>query len=143
MCYDNMAAFKPYDALFLVLSLSPSESLFIKRRLIHTRVMNVSDEPWSSKPQIRSHQSCSPPETQHPSLGNYFNPMAAAAYGVEKKKINGSCKPNNHPSQNKTYFCFCCYGLSFKNVAVLPSVVFVCCECVLNRTLLCGQVHTE
>lgn len=49
-------------------------------------------------------------------------------------------KPNNNPSQNLV--CFCCYGLSFKNVAVLPvSGLCVLWMCVKQNSTLWASTH--
>ncbi len=130
-------------------SLSFSEALFMKRRLIHTKVMNASDEPWSNKPQIGVSLQLLPSRDPTPLTGNDFNLTAAEVYEVKNRLMNHiNLTQIHHRTKPSLLFWFIFQKTSTTKLqrCVLPfflSVVFVCCECVVNKTLLHGQVHSE
>ncbi len=121
-------------------SLSFSEALFMKRRLIHTKVMNASDEPWSI-----TAAPLQGPNTPH---RKWLQPHGCRSLRG-KKEADESHKPFvHHRTKPSLLFWFIFQKTSTAKLqrCVLPfflSVVFVCCECVVNKTLLHGQVHSE
>lgn len=124
-------------------SLSLSESLFMKSRLIHTRVMNASDEPWSHRSGLIRAAPLQRPNTPH---WDGFNHTTAAAYGVEKKKMRKRLMDHvNLPiihHKTKPSLSLLLWFI-FQKRSCTSCQWSLRAECVLNRTQLCGQVHTE
>ncbi len=145
---DDMAAFKPHDTLFLVLSLFFWCS-------VHEEKINThqSDECvwWAMEQQATDRVSLEllPSRDPTPLTWYDFNLTAAEVYEVKKRLMNHTNLTQiHHRTKPSLLFWFIFQKTSTTKLqrCVLPfflSVVFVCCECEVNKTLLHGQVHSE